>query len=57
MWYLHFVLKLLPVLGYHHVEVISNYMSSSGFFMQEVQNGTFTTLILDVSSFITITFQ
>ncbi|KAK4829958.1 hypothetical protein QYF61_008089 [Mycteria americana] len=50
----------LPLLyvGYHLVEKISNYTSSSErFFMEEIQNGTFATFFYGVSSFITITFQ
>jgi len=56
IWYLCFALNLLPILRYHLVEIISSYtFSSERFFMEEVQNGTFTTLFHDILSPIRIT--
>ncbi|KAM6104279.1 uncharacterized protein LJ206_019086 isoform 2-T2 [Theristicus caerulescens] len=57
IWYLGSVAKSLLYFGYHLMETISNYTSSSeSFFMQEIQNGTFAAFFYDVSSFITTTF-
>ena len=58
IWYLGFLLKPLLYFGYHLVEAISNYTSSSErFYMEEIQNGTLATFFYDVSSFLIKTFQ
>ena len=57
-WYLSAVLKPLLYVGYQLMETIRNYTSASErFFMEEMQNCTFTTFFYNASSFITITFQ
>ena len=58
IWYLSSVLKPLLYFGYHLMETINNYTSSSErFFVEEIQNGTFATFFCDVFSPVTITSQ
>ena len=49
--YLGLAWKLLLYFGYHLMETISNYTSSSErLFMEEIQNGTLATILYNASS-------
>jgi len=51
IWYFSSVLKLLLYFRYQLMERINNHTSSSErFFVEEIQNGTFTTFLSDVLS-------